>query len=297
MNQYVKPIIMTDSCSDLPDSYYEENEVPRVKLSYIDGEKSYFDNGLYSETDAFYQMQIAGAAFSTSQVTVSQFLEKFNELAALNRPIIYLAFSAVLSASYQSACTAAEMLQKEMPEVDITIVNSKAASIGLGLFVWHVIRLRDEEKSKEEILSWIEENMQKVNHWFSVEDLSYLQKGGRVSAATAFFGNMLGINPLLWVDKEGRLMPVAKERGRKKVMKAIVAHLLERIEDPENQTIFVAHGYCPKDAEDLKAMIEEKIKVKAIQMHRIGPIIGAHCGPSVLSVFFMGKARDAYPAS
>lgn len=154
-----------------------------------------------------------------------------------------------------------------------------------------VVQMAQEGKSKEEILAWLEENLLRCQHIFTVEELGYLQRGGRVSAAAAFLGDMLNIQPLLVVDIEGRLMAYRKERGRKKILKAMLTEMDARAEDLENQVIAIAHGDCLPDAEALKNLILDRYQVKEVLIGRVGPVIGVHCGPTVLALFFWGKNR------
>ena len=286
------PIIIVDSCADMDTSYYNDHNIERIKLSYICEGKTAPDNGSKEETDEFYNVLRQGIKCSTSQVNAQTYYELFEKLIREDRPIIYLAFSAALSASYSSSYSALEMIKEKYPDCDITILDSKAASLGEGLLLDYLIKMRDQGKSKEEILDWFNKNYLKVNHLFSVEELSYLHRGGRLSATSAFIGDMLNIQPFLHVDVEGRLVPLKKERGRKKILKSFIEGMEERIENPEEQTVFIGHGDCLPDALRLKEMIMEKIPVKDIMIGRVGPVIGAHTGPTVLAVFFLGKTRE-----
>jgi len=293
----MRPIILTDSCADWNDGFYKDNDIERIKLTYIqDGQASndLYDNSIDEETDSFYEKMRNGARFNTSQVTSSVFYNVFSNLAKEERPIIYIAFSSALSSTYNSACSAVQMVQEEVPSVDITVIDSKCASTGQGMMVYHANNLRNDGKSKEEIVEWVEENKMRMNHWVKLHDLNYLRRSGRVSAPAAFIGTVLDIKPLLWMDENGFMATVDKERGRNKILKAIFNKTEERIEKPEEQDICISYGDCLEDALMLKEMVEQKIPVKNILMSRIGPIIGSHTGPGVLSIYFLGKDRTKY---
>ena len=285
------PIIVGDSCSDLDNSYYTNNNIIRVRLSYICEGRISLDNGIDRECDDFYNLLRTGIKCSTSQINAQTYYDFFENLLPQGRSIIYLSFSSALSASYNSACNAVQMLQEKYPDADVTVLDSKAASRGEGLLLMYLTWLRDQGKSKEEILEWFNDNHLRINHLFSVEELSYLYRGGRLSATSAFIGDMLNIQPFLYVDWQGRLVALKKERGRKKILKCFVEEMAARIENPEEQIVLIGHGDCPGDAERLKEMILEKVPVKEVQIGRIGPVIGSHCGPTVLALFFLGQAR------
>jgi len=293
----MRPIILTDSCADWNDSFYKENDIERIKMTYIQegqAQTDLFDYSIDKDTDDFYEMMRNGARFSTSQITSSVFYNVLGELAKQERPIVYIAFSSALSSTYNSACTAVQMLKEEIPKIDVTVIDSKCASTGLGMMVYHANNLRNEGKCKEEIVEWVEANKMRMNHWVKLHDLNYLRRSGRVSAPAAFIGTVLDIKPLLWMDENGFMATVDKERGRNKILKAIFNKTEERIEKPEEQDICISYGDCEEDALMLKEMVEQKIPVKSIMLSRIGPIIGSHTGPGVLSIFFLGKDRKKY---
>ncbi len=285
------PIIIGDSCADLREDFFTENGIERVAFSYILNDEVYADNGRDNETLEFYNRLENGETGQTSQVNVQTFIDLFNKLLPQKRPIIYICFSSALSATYQSACSAKEEIMADNPEADITIVDTKAASLGEGLVLYETVQMQKAGKSKEEILSWLEENLLRCHHLFTVEELGYLHRGGRLSGAAAFLGDMLNIQPLMLVDIKGRLMAYRKERGRKKVLKAMLAEMEERAIDIENQVIAIGHGNCLEDAEALKAMLFKNYNIKEVIIGHVGPVIGMHVGPSVLAFFFWGKER------
>ena len=163
--------------------------------------------------------------------------------------------------------------------------------MGLGLLVYYAANMLKEGNSKEDIVNWLENNKLKVNHWFTVDDLNHLKRGGRVSSTVAIVGTMLSIKPIMHVDNEGRLIPISKVKGRKKAIKVLCDKLKEKIVDSENQTVFISHGDCIQEAESLKELILSEVKVKEIIINNIGPAVGSHSGPGTLALFFIGNSR------
>lgn len=218
-------------------------------------------------------------------------MEFFKPYVKAGVSIIYLSFSSALSGSYNGAVLARDMLMEEYEDADITIIDTKAASMGEGLIAWYAISMLENGASKDEIIDWVENNKLKVAHWFTVEDLNHLKRGGRVSGAAAFIGTLLSIKPLLHVDNEGRLIPKFKVKGRKKSLKALFDKLDETIVNAKDQVIFISHGDSEDDAIYLADMIRKKHPVKDIIINCIGPVIGAHSGPGTIALFFIADTR------
>lgn len=285
-------ILIIDSCSDLPLKFVESNNIPAVYLTTTIGNKTYEDNfGLSIAYEEFYNKVRNGELATTSQINVYKYIEAFKPFVQQNKPIIYIAFSSALSGSYNNAITAKNTLVEEFSNADITIIDSKCASLGEGLLVYYAYKMLSEGKSKDEVVTWIENNKLKLNHWFTVSDLNYLKKGGRISGATAVVGTLLDIKPILHVDNEGRLIPVTKVKGRKKSLKMLADMLFERIVAPEKSVIAISHGDCLDDAVYLKELILEKVKVKNVIINNIGHVIGSHSGPGTVALFFLGNER------
>ncbi|MCL1874523.1 MAG: DegV family protein [Clostridiales bacterium] len=287
----MKPIIVTDSCADLYEDFYLKNDIPWIKLSYIEDGEIHNDDGTDQAIDAFYQRMREGATPSTSQVNMEQFYEFFRELLKTNRPIIYLGLSTGLSSTCASAHMAREKILEENQDADITIIDSVCVSGGLGLMIVCAVKMRDQGASKEEIVDWLRENNNKMNHFFTVSELTYLHRGGRISAASAVIGGMLDIRPLCYVDSGGFLQVLSKERGKKRLFKALLNKIEENIENPKDAAMYIAHGDCPADAEIIKEMILERLPIKTIEVGRIGSVIGSHVGPETMAIFFLGKPR------
>ncbi|MGG7143374.1 DegV family protein [Clostridium nigeriense] len=287
-----KIIIFTDSCCDLPISFVEENNIQVMHLRVnIKGKDIPDDLGVSISHKNFYKLIREGEMPTTSQANVSNFEESFRKFVKEGYSIIYIGFSSALSGCVNSARLAKEAIVEEIKDADITIIDSKSASMGLGLIVYYATNMLNEGKNKEEIISWIEENKLKVNHWFTVDDLNHLKRGGRVSSTVAIVGTMLNIKPVLHVDNEGRLIPISKVKGRKKSIRVLQGQLKERIVNPEQQVIFISHGDCLEEAEHLKDLILEEVNVKDVIINNVGPAVGSHSGPGTVALFFIGNDR------
>ena len=210
---------------------------------------------------------------------------------AAGKDVLVLAFSSGLSTTYQSAVIAAEELGEKYPERTIRVVDTLCASMGQGLLVWYACKKRDEGMSLEELYHWVMENRLHLCHWFTVDDLMYLKRGGRISAATALVGTMLQIKPLLHVDDEGHLISMSKARGRKAAIDALVRKAQELGAGYDNSTMFISHGDCREDAEYLAQQLKEKCGVKEVVISYVGAVIGSHSGPGTLALFFLGSHR------
>ena len=290
MSDYV---IVTDSTTDISVKMAEELELTIVSLSFImDGKTyaGYLDNREMPIKE-FYDRTRKGAVTTTAQVNTEDFLSAFEPILESGKDILYIAFSSGLSGTCQSGMLAKKQLSEKYPERRIEVFDSLCASMGEGLLVFYAANMRIAGSSMSEVLKWLENNVLKLAHWFTVDDLNHLKRGGRVSTATAVLGTMLGIKPVLHVDNEGHLVPAAKVRGRKQSLDALVKKMEETGIDCKNQTIFLSHGDALEDAEYVAAEIKKKFDVKKIEINFIGPIIGAHAGPGTIALFFIAAER------
>ena len=226
----------------------------------------------------------------TSQPTPQAFQEVFTELAKSNQSGIYIAFSSALSGTYQTAVMVHEQVKEEYPNLDLTIIDTKCASVGFGLVVKSAAEMAANGASKEEIIEDIHFRSQHMEHLFTVEDLDYLAKGGRLSKASAFLGGLLNIKPLLHVE-EGKLIPIEKIRGKKKLLKRILDVMEERGIDLEHQVVGISHGDDEEAALEMKAMIEERFGTKDFYINIIGSAVGSHAGPGTLALFFLNAKK------
>ncbi len=287
-----KSVLITDSCCDLPYNFTEDNNLVVMSMMVTLGEKTIADDlGKTLKYSDFYKAVREGEMPKTAQVNVYEFQKEFERHVKNGYKVIYIAFSSALSGTYNSACIAKDMVKEKYEDADITVIDSKCASMGLGLLVYYANNMLKDGKSKEDIVNWLEQNKLKIIHWFTVEDLNHLYRGGRVSKTSAAVGTLLNIKPILHVDNEGRLIPVEKTRGRKKSLTILVNKMVDSIIDPEEQVVFISHGDSIEDVEYVKERIAEKIKVKDIIVNNIGPAVGSHSGPGTIAIFYLGKER------
>ena len=285
-------VITTDNTADLPYSYYKENGLEYMYLTYnLDGQVYGKENELPSKE--FYARMRGGSMPTTSQINSEDAKEVWLPYLREGKAILHLAFSSGLSGSCNSARLAAEDLKEEHPEYEIIVIDSLCASLGEGLFVHKAVELKREGKSMEEIAQWLEEHKLNFCHVFTVDDLHHLYRGGRVSRATAVLGSMINIKPLLHVDDEGHLVAVGKVRGRKRSLAALVDMMEERLGSykGKNTEIFISHGDCQEDAEHVAALVKERYGIEKVLINTIGATIGAHAGPGTVALFFLGDKR------
>ena len=285
--------IITDSTTDLSQEMVEQFGVQVIPLCYMMEGKTLHNipGGGEMDEHTFYEKLRAGVISTTAQINAEEFIQQFTAVLETGKDILYLAFSSGLSGTYQSAVIAQQELKEKYPDRRIEVFDTLCASMGEGLFVYHASRLQQEGKDIDEVLSWLRENVLHLCHWFTVDDLNHLKRGGRVSAATALVGTMLGIKPVLHVDDEGHLINVSKVRGRKQSLDALVQKMEETAIEPAKQTVFISHGDCLDDAEYVAEQVKSRMGVKDIRINFIGPVIGAPSGPGTVALFFLGSQR------
>ncbi len=282
--------IITDTCCDLWPDFYKELHLDVIPLSVnFQGQtvSSYTESWLKE----FYDGLRAGEVSQTSAVNPDGWKKIIQPVLAAGEDALVLVFSSGLSTTYQSAVIAADELQAEYPQRTIRVIDTLCASMGQGLFVWYACKKRDAGMSLNELAQWCEEKKKNLCHWFTVDDLMYLKRGGRVSAATALVGTMLQIKPVLHVDDEGHLIKTGTARGRKNAIDALAKKLGETGLPGENETVFISHGDCPEDAQYLAEKLKTQYGVKNIITYYIGAVIGSHSGPGTLALFFLGNQR------
>ena len=282
--------IITDSCCDFTKRQYADLNLKYVPLTlrYKGVEQEGFTEP--EELHAFYNGIRSGEMPTTSAVNPQAWAALMEQSLKEGKDVLCLSFSSGLSTTYQSAVIAADELREQYPQRKIFVVDTLCAALGQGLLVWYACKKRDEGLSLEELYAWVEDHKLNICHWVTIDDLGHLKRGGRVSAATALVGGMLNVKPIIIMDNDGKLATVGKCRGRKTAMEQLVQKLCEDGTDVE--TIFIAHGDCPQDAASLEALCREKCPgVKNVLTGYVGGVIGAHTGPGVLVVFFMGQHR------
>lgn len=286
-------LIITDSTCDMPQEMADELglAILPIRVSMEDKEYAHYLDGRELGFHEFYEKLRAGVPAKTSAANQEDFLSLMEPALAAGRDVLYIGFSSGLSSTYNVGVMTAAQLAEKYPEHKVYTVDSLSASFGEGLLVYHAVQQKLAGKSIDEVRAFVEENRLHLCHWFTVDDLQHLKRGGRVSAAAAAFGTMLNIKPVLHVDDEGHLIPVGKVQGRTTSIKALLKKMQETAIDPAEQVVFISHGDCEKDAEKLAAMVRESIGPKEIILNPIGPVIGAHSGPGTAALFFLGTKR------
>lgn len=286
-------IFMTDSDSDLPYTIADERNIPVVKMPYaMDGVEYFDDNGRTCDTHDFFQKMRDGASPVTSLLPTAAYLEYFEPILK-EHDLLFIAFSSEMSKTIQNIFEAREILLKQYPGRKFMVVDTLNISAPMSLLVLGAHDLYREGKSMEEVAQWVEDNKMRSHAWFTVDDLKYLKRGGRISSTSAFFGTVLDIKPILVMGKGGKIDPADKVQGRKKAVKTLVDKTAEYIEHPEDQEIVIMEADVPEDAKRMTEMLMAKIPaIKSIRVQPVGPVIGAHCGPGTLAVCFMGKKKD-----
>lgn len=284
-------ILATDSSCDLPYTYLDTHHVALFCITATINDVDIQDDlgKSYSYKD-FYNQIREGAMPITSQVNSFTFKEKFETWVKADLPILYIAFSSGLSGTYHSAVMARSELLETYPDAQITIIDSRCASGGLGLLIKYACEMKEAGKSFEEIVDFVSETKEKMFHIFTVDDLNHLKRGGRVSPTAAFVGTMLQIKPILYVSHEGTLIPYQKARGRKKALHSLVEHF-EKFATTYDQSIMITHTDCEEDAIRLSGELKEKFNVPDVLIHSIGPAIGAHTGANIISLFFIAHQK------
>ena len=290
MSDYV---IMTDSCCDLSAELAAELELEVLPLRLELEGRSYrnlLDGGEIGFQE-FYAKVRSGAMPVTSAVNVGEFDAAMRPILEAGKDILCLCFSSALSTTYQSAVIAGRELEEAFPERKVRVVDSLCASMGQGLLVWLCAQEKKKGKTLEEGLDFAEGAKGNICHWFTVDDLNHLKRGGRVSAAAALFGTMLSVKPVLHVDEQGRLIPMEKCRGRKASLLALVDHMEKTAVEPERYPVFISHGDCREDAEFVAEEVRRRLGVREVYIHYVGPVIGSHTGAGVMTLFFVGRER------
>ena len=286
-------VLMTDSSADLSQEMVQELGVTVLPLSFtIQGKvyRNYPDNR-EMDLPLFYDMLRAGELATTSAVNVAEYTQAVEPILQEKKDVLILAFSSGLSSTYQSSVLAAEELREKYPDRKIYTVDTLCASLGQGLLVYLAVQEQRKGKNIEEVRDWAESTKLHLCHQFTVDDLHFLKRGGRISATTAVVGSMLQIKPVLHVDNEGRLINIGKARGRQASLKALVDKMEKTVTEEGKKTVFISHGDCRKDAVTVADMVRERFGTQDIRINYVGPVIGAHSGPGTLALFYLGTER------
>ena len=285
--------IVTDSSADLTDELLQEYGIHIVSLSFRVGGEEFpcYVQGQKTDYKQFYDRMRKGEMVDTSLIDMSTCRDIFGGILRRGNDVLYIGFSSALSGSYNAGAMVAESLRGAYPERRIATIDSLSASMGEGLLVYYAAEQRRDGKSMDEVSDWLIENRLHLCHWFTVDDLFHLKRGGRISAATALVGTMLGVKPVLHVDDEGKLVAVGKVRGRRKSLETLVDEMEKTCTNPTEQLVFISHGDCVEDAQHVERLVRERLKVKDVQINYVDPVIGAHSGPGTVALFFLGVQR------
>ena len=286
-------IIMTDSSCDLPADLAEKMELTVLPLYVdVDGQKyvNYLDEREIAFSEIYAKLRTKCPA-KTSAVNVNDFMGPMEAALAAGKDILYIGFSSGLSSTYDAGAMAAREMGERFPDRKIYTVDSLCASLGQGLMVYLAWQQKQMGRTIEEVRDYVEANKLHLCHWFTIDDLMFLKRGGRISGATAIVGSMLSIKPVMHVDNAGHLIKVGTARGRKASLKAL-ADQAERLGvDLDKQTVFISHGDCLEDANYLADIMRNRFGVKDVVINYVGPVIGAHSGPGTVALFFLGAER------
>ena len=290
MSEYV---LITDSSADLSQEMVQELGVTVLPLSFTIQGKTYrnYPDNREMDLPLFYDMLRAGELATTSAVNVAEYTQAVEPILQEKKDVLILAFSSGLSSTYQASVLAAEELREKYPDRKIYTVDTLCASLGQGLLVYLAAQEQRKGKSIEEVRDWAEETKLNLCHQFTVDDLHFLKRGGRISATTAVVGSMLQIKPVLHVDNEGHLINIGKARGRQASLKALVDKMEKTVTEEGRKTVFISHGDCRKDAVAVADMVRERFGTQDIRINYVGPVIGAHSGPGTLALFYLGTER------
>lgn len=286
-------VILTDSSADLSAEVAQKLNVEILPLGFVMDNQTYrnYPDNREMDPHVFYDRLRSGDVATTTALNVAEYTEALEPLLRAGKDVLILAFSSGLSTTYNSSRLAVEELSAKYPERKLYTVDTLCASLGQGLLVWYAARERDRGHSIEEVRDWLEDHRLNVCHQFTVDDLYFLKRGGRISAATAVVGSMLQIKPVLHVDNEGHLINIGKVRGRQAALKALVDRMEETALDSGSLTVFISHGDCLEDAQTVADMVKKRFGVEDVYINYVGPVIGAHSGPGTVALFYAGTER------
>ncbi len=286
-------VLVVDSGSDLPLEFVNKPNVVGIPINCnFKGKEIEDDFGRTLNSVEFFQELKNGEMPTTSQINVFKFEEVFRSLSKQNKSILYVGLSSGLTGTIDNARRAVLNIKEELPNSDITVIDSLCASMGIALLCYLAYEKIEEGKSKEEIVKYLEDIKLRINHYFTPDDLNHLKRGGRVSSSAAAVGTLLSVKPILHVDNDGKLIPLTKVRGRKKAISTLAQKFIERTDKNIPQTITISHGDCYEDAKALEEMCRENGNVKNCIINYLGPTIGSHTGSGLLALFFVSEGRE-----
>lgn len=285
--------IFTDSTADLSQELVDLLDVMVVPTDVTIGGKTYrdFPDERELKKADFYAMMRGGEMPTTAVINPERFIEYFEPVLRDGFDILHLVFSSGLTTTMQNSLIAAEELKEKYPDSDILVVDTRAVSLGKGLLTYYAAGMKKDGKTKEEIADWVLQTRDHVCHWFTVDDLDHLKRGGRISGTSAAIGGVLNIKPIMHVSIEGKLEPTDKVRGRKTALEALLKKIETTAQNIEDQTMFFVHGDCADECDYLVEECKKRFGVKTVYSNWIGPVIGAHAGPGAIALFFIGSKK------
>jgi DegV family protein with EDD domain len=287
-------IIAAASTADLPAKYFTEHNVPVIRYTYVLDNEQFEDDCQEESRKKLYKHMREGAAITTSMINTYTYYDFFKMLMDNGKDVIFLDMTRQISNSFTNAGKAAEQIKEEYPNQRFYLMDTLCVSGGLGMLLHYMVNLRDDGKSFDETIEWAEANKHKIIHWFTVDDLSYLKRGGRVSNAAAMLGEILCVKPVLYVSNDGKLVVASKVRGRRKALLDILDKMKKDFTEPDGKEVFINHAECIEDAEFMqKKVLETFPTVSKVTIMSLGVVIGAHCGPGLFTIFYLGNKRYA----
>lgn len=287
-------IIMTDSNTEIPLWLKEKYDIPVVQMPYtLDGVEYTYDLGEKIDIQDFYRRVRGGSMPITSTYSPQFYVDFWQPMLEAGNDILFICFSSGLSSVFSHVEMAREMVRQTYPERTITLVDTKSISRGAALLVYKALQMREAGASIEEITLWLENNKMRAQHWFTVDDLFHLKRGGRLSGAAAAVGTLVNLKPVLTVNRQGQLVVAEKVIGRKKAMRTLLKRLEELAEDPEHNVLCILHADCLEEGRKLEQMVREQMNFAEVWLDYVGPVIGTHAGPGTLAFTFMGKERES----
>jgi DegV family protein with EDD domain len=285
-------IIASASTADVPAEFFSEHDVPFISYTYTMGDEQFTDDCRESERERIYKRMREGVELSTSMINTYSYYEFFKKLMAEGKDVIFLDMTRQISHSYVNAEAAAKQIREEFPDRRFCVMDTLCVSGGLGMLLMYLVNLRDEGKSYDEVIDWAENNKLKIMHWFTVDDLHYLKKGGRVSNSAALVGSILQIKPVLYVSDDGKLTVCTKVRGRRAALLDIINRMKTDFTEPDGKEVHILHADCLADAQFMRDKVLENFPtVSKVTITSLGVVVGAHCGPGLFTIFYLGNKR------
>ena len=287
-------IIAAASTADMPAEYFTEHNVPVIRYAYTLDGKLFEDDCKEESREQIYQQMREGALLTTSMINEVTYYVFFKELMESGKDVIFLDMTRQISSSFSNAEHAAVRIQEAYPNQRFVLLDTLCVSGGLGMLLYYMVKLKEEGSSFDEVIAWAEANKRHIIHWFTVDDLNYLKRGGRVSNAAALVGALFSIKPVLYVSDDGKLVAAAKLRGRKAALLDILERMKNDFTKPDGKEVFILHADCLEDAEFMRDKVLETFPTVAkVTITNLGIVIGAHCGPGLFTIFYLGDKRYA----